>query len=76
MLEFERGRADAAARAWRKAETIATTMEIEYDAARARLETVRHGFAGPDRDAQRIEALQALERLGAGHHLRIGRAIG
>ena len=76
MLEFERGHSDAAARAWRKAEAIATTMEIDYDAARARLEIAGHGLAGPDDDAQRIEALQALERLGAGHHLRIGRAIG
>jgi tetratricopeptide (TPR) repeat protein len=75
MLEYERGHRDAALRAWRKAEAIATTMGMEYDIARARLEIVAHGLGGPQRDRQRADALQAFERLGAGHQMAIARGI-
>jgi len=75
MLEYERGRGEAAMRAWRRAEVIATAMEMEYDAARARLEIVAHSPAGTDRDARRAAAIRAFERLGAGYQLRIAQGI-
>jgi class 3 adenylate cyclase/tetratricopeptide (TPR) repeat protein len=75
ILEYERGHRDAALRAWRKSETIAATMGMEYDVARAHLEIVAHGLAGPQRAAQRADALQAFERLGAGHQLGIAQGL-
>jgi class 3 adenylate cyclase/tetratricopeptide (TPR) repeat protein len=74
MLEHERGHRDGALRAWRKAEAVATTMGMDYDVARARLEMVRHGLAGGQL-AQYADALQAFERLGAGHQSRIAQGI-
>jgi class 3 adenylate cyclase/tetratricopeptide (TPR) repeat protein len=71
LLEFERGRTSAALKAWRKAESTALAMEMEYDVARARLEIVRHGLAGPYEDTLRTDAAATFERLGAGHELRI-----
>lgn len=76
LLEYERGRRDAALRAWRKAEAIATRLGMEYDTARARLEIVHHGLAGHDRDALWTDALATFERLGAGHQLQLARRGG
>jgi len=70
-LDWERGRQDRAARAWRKAESNAAAMEMDYDLARARLEVVRHGLAGSERAALLEGPINTFERLGATRHLRI-----
>lgn len=72
-LEWARGRRERAVRAWRKAESVALAMEMDYDVARARLELVRHGVAGAQASALRADAISTFERLGATHHLRSAR---
>ena len=69
-LEWERGRHDRARKAWRKAESVARAMGMEYDVARAQLELVRHG-AGDT--SMRAQAIATFEQLGADHHLKIAR---
>ncbi|HWD77101.1 MAG TPA: AAA family ATPase [Solirubrobacteraceae bacterium] len=67
-LEWEQGQPSRARRCWLSAERMALAMAMEYDTARARLELVRHGMAGAEMRAQVIEALQ---KLGADHWLRV-----
>jgi hypothetical protein len=74
-LEWERGRRERAQDAWRKGEAVAIEMDMEYDIARARLELVRHGVAGHDRDTFIAAATDTFERLGAVHQLRIAEAV-
>jgi len=75
LLEWERGHPEAARRAWRKAEAVATAMEMEYDIARARLELVRHDVAGHERNALLAAATATFERLGAVQQLRIAEIL-
>jgi class 3 adenylate cyclase/tetratricopeptide (TPR) repeat protein len=72
-LEWERGERERAVRMWRKAESVALAMDMDYDAARARLELARHGAAG-GRDSLLADAIGTFARLGAERHLRIARA--
>jgi tetratricopeptide (TPR) repeat protein len=65
QLEWERGRHDRARKAWRRAEAIATTMDIPYERAAARYEIARHDGAGPGREALLAQAAATLEELGA-----------
>ena len=69
-LDWERGRRDQAERAWRRAESIAAAMGMEYDLAVARLEIVRHGLAGVNREALRAGSIETFERLGATRQLQ------
>ena len=74
-LQWGRGRGRQALRAWRKADSIAQKLEMEYDVARARLELVRHDMAGPERDALLASAIETFEALGATHQLRAARSL-
>ena len=73
-LQWEQGRRRRALRAWRRAQTIAQALGEEHDLARARLEIVRHGLAGPDGDALLADALDTFERLGATRQQMIAQA--
>jgi tetratricopeptide (TPR) repeat protein len=72
QLEWERGQPSRARSSWLSAERVALAMAMEYDIARARLELARHGMAESDTRAQVIET---LEKLGAGHWLRVAERI-
>jgi hypothetical protein len=55
---------------WRKAESVALAMDMDYELARARLELARHD-GGAERDSLLADAVGTFTRLGAERHLRI-----
>ncbi|HXB16014.1 MAG TPA: AAA family ATPase [Solirubrobacteraceae bacterium] len=74
-VEWERGRRRRAERLWRGAEKRAAAIEMDSEVARARLELVRHGLGGEDRDRLLADAMQTFERLGANRQLEIARGL-
>jgi tetratricopeptide (TPR) repeat protein len=74
-LQWERGRRKRALRAWRRAESIARELGVEYDVARARLEMIRHDLVGPQREVLLAEAIATFEQLGATRQLRIAQSV-
>jgi class 3 adenylate cyclase/tetratricopeptide (TPR) repeat protein len=71
-LAWERGERERAVRMWRKAESAALAMDMDYDVARARLELARHDAVG-GRDTLLADAIGTFTRLGADRQLRIAR---
>ena len=74
-IEWERGRHKRAERLWRRAEKAASAIEMDSEVARARLELVRHGLGGEDRDRLLADAMTTFERLGATRQLDIARGL-
>jgi len=74
-IEWERGRHRRAARLWRRAEKRARDLETDYEIARVRIELIRHGLAGEDRDKLLADAMQTFERFGATRELEIARGL-
>jgi tetratricopeptide (TPR) repeat protein len=70
LLEWERGRADHALPAWRRAAKAAERMDMPFERARALYEIARHGGAGPRREQYLADAAHTFDRLGAGYMLR------
>lgn len=63
-LESEQGRRSQAQRHWREAERLATSMEMEFDVALARVELARHGLLVRPAET-RAAAIETFARLGA-----------
>ena len=74
-IEWERGRRRRAARLWRRAEKQASALGMDYEIARARIELIRRGLAGEDRDRLLADSIQTFEGLGAIHQLEIARGL-
>jgi class 3 adenylate cyclase/tetratricopeptide (TPR) repeat protein len=70
LLEWHRDERDKAFRAWRRADAIATRMEMPFERARARFEIARHGGGGRERTAHLEEAAKTFSQLGAAYMLR------
>ena len=71
-LAWEQGERERAEQAWLESERLALRMNMDYDVARARLELVRHRVSGGTPERRR-QAMEALDRLGAGHWLAIAK---
>jgi len=48
---------------------------MDYEIARARIELIRHGLAGDDRDKLLADAMRTFERFGAMRELEIARGL-
>jgi class 3 adenylate cyclase/tetratricopeptide (TPR) repeat protein len=71
-LAWEQGEPERAEKAWLESERLAVRMNMDYDVARARVELVRHHVAAGTPERRR-QAVEALDRLGAGHWLTIAK---
>jgi tetratricopeptide (TPR) repeat protein len=74
-LEWERGRSRRALRAWRRADAAARQLGGDYDLARAKLELIRQGLAGAERERLLADAIATFEQLGATRELRRARSL-